>query len=157
MEEQQIPPVPQDLENFFNIAFDSATRTHLRQAAVWAKISTICAFVGYGITLVVAFIGRPEVTLETEGASITRTISTTSILGTLIAVAAGTFINYFLYRFAVSSIKGIDSMDSVGTNQGFSNLRTYFKILGICLIIGLCFAALGLVVFFAGLGAASRY
>lgn len=157
MEEQQIPPVPQDLENFFNIAFDGVTRAQLRQAAVWAKISTICAFIGYGVTLIVAFIGRPEVTLETEGANVTRTITSASILGTFITVAIGAFINYFLYRFAVSAIKGIDSMDSISTNQGFSSLRTYFKILGICLIIGLCFAALALLVFFAGLGAASRY
>jgi len=152
MEEQQVPPVPQDLENFFNIAFDGATRAKLRQAAVWAKISTLCAFIGYGVVLIVAFIGRPEYTLQTEGTRVTSMVTTASILGTLVAVAAGAFINYFLYRFAVSSIRGIDSMDSVRTNQGFNNLRTYFKILGICLIIGLCFAVLGGLALLANIG-----
>jgi len=157
MEEQQTPPVPQDLENFFNIAFDGPTRAQLRQAAVWAKISTLCAFIGYGIMLVVAFIGRPEYRIQTEGTRITSMASSASILGTLITVAAGAFINYFLYRFAVSSIRGIDSMDSVSTNQGFTNLRTYFKILGICLIIVLCFAVLGVLIFLASIGATNRY
>jgi hypothetical protein len=158
MEEQQIPPVPQDLENFFNITFDGATRAQLRQAAVWAKISTLCAFIGYGVMLIVAFIGRPQYRLETEGTKLTTVATSASILGTLIAVAAGVFINYFLYRFAVSSIRGIDSMDSASTNQGFNNLRTYFKILGICIIICLCFAVLGgLVLLFARTGARGRF
>lgn len=157
MEEQQLPPVSPDLDNFFNIAFDGATRAQLRQAAVWAKISTICAFIGYGVMLIVAFVGRPEYSFDTEGAKITRVANAASIAGTLLAVAIGAFINYFLYRFAVSAIRGVDSLDSVVTNQGFSSLRTYFKILGICLIIGLCFAALGLVALLIGMGASNRY
>ena len=156
MEEQQIPPVPQDLENFFNITFDVVTRAQLRQAAVWAKVATLCAFIGYGVMLIVAFIS--PYMLQSEGAGVTTMATSASVFGTLIAVAAGVFINYFLYRFAVSSIRGIDSMDSVSTNQGFNNLRRYFKILGICLIIVLCFAVLGgLLLFFASFGARSRY
>ncbi|HTI92121.1 MAG TPA: hypothetical protein VL727_16115 [Puia sp.] len=143
MEEQQISPVSQDLDNFFNIAFDGVTRAQLRQAAVWAKISTICAFIGYGVTLIVAFINQFS--------------TSASILGAFVVVALGSWVNYFLYRFAVSTIRGIDSMDSVKANEGFNNLRTYFKILGICLIIGLCLAALGVLGFLASLGAASRY
>ncbi|HXO75869.1 MAG TPA: hypothetical protein VN824_11550 [Puia sp.] len=143
MEEQQISPVSQDLDNFFNIAFDGVTRAQLRQAAVWAKISTICAFIGYGVSLI--------------SAVIVSYASSLSILGTLVAVALGTWVNYFLYRFAVSTIRGIDSMDSVRANEGFNNLRTYFKILGICLIVGLCLAALAILGFLAGLGAVSRY
>jgi hypothetical protein len=153
MEEQQHPPVSQDLENFFNIAFDGATRAQIRQAAVWAKIATLCTFIGYGITLIVAFIGRPEYRIQTNGTEVTRTVTHTSIFGTLITVAIGTWINYFLYRFAVSSIRSIDSMDGVSANEGFNNLRTYFKILGICLIIALCFAALAVVIILASIGA----
>ncbi|MBS1661015.1 MAG: hypothetical protein JST68_08190 [Bacteroidetes bacterium] len=156
MEEQQITPV-QDLDNFFNITFDNATRSLLRQAAVWAKISTLCAFVGYGISLIVAVVGRPTYPLGTEGAGITTMVTSARIFSTLITVAIGVFINYFLYRFAVSAIKGIDSLDTVSTNEGFNNLRKYFKILGICLIIGLCFVALALVLVLVNLGARSRY
>ncbi|HEY4289639.1 MAG TPA: hypothetical protein VGN00_21205 [Puia sp.] len=153
MEEQQLPQAPQDLENFFNIAFDGVTRAHLRKAAVWAKISTLCAFVGYGVVLIVAFIGQPVYSLGSNGEGLRRTVTATSIFGALLSVGAGIFINYFLYRFAVSSIRGIDSMDSVKANEGFSSLRRYFKILGICLIIVLCL--LVLVIVFAGLGAAT--
>lgn len=157
MEEQQISPVSQDLDNFFNITFDTATRTLLRQAAVWAKIATICAFIGYGVTLIVAFIGRPHYTLQSDESVVTTRATGAGILGAIITVAIGVFINYFLYRFAVSAIRGVDAMDSVRANEGFNSLRTYFKILGICLIIGLCFLLLALLVFFAGMGSAVRY
>lgn len=157
MEEQQISPVSQDLDNFFNITFDSATRTLLRQAAVWAKVTTLCAFIGYGITLIVAFIGRPNHVLEPDGSLVTTRATGTSILSAIITAAIGAFINYFLYRFSVSAIRGVDSMDSVKANEGFNSLRTYFKILGICIIIGLCFLVLALLVFLAGFGSATRY
>lgn len=157
MEEQQLSPVSQDLDNFFNISFDSTTRALLRQAAVWAKVSTICAFIGYGITLIVAFIGRPEYTLQNDDLSTTTRLTSSSILGTFISVAVGAFINYFLYRFAVASIRGVDSMDSVGANQGFNSLRTYFKILGICIIIGLCLMVLAFVIFLVSVGSTHRY
>ncbi|MBS1604138.1 MAG: hypothetical protein JST42_15835 [Bacteroidetes bacterium] len=157
MEEQQISPVSQDLDNFFNITFDTATRRILRQAAVWAKVATICAFSGYGVTLIIAFVGRPQYTLQSDGSFVTTRATGAGIFSAIITVAVGSFINYFLYRFAVAAIRGVDAMDSVRANEGFNNLRTYFKILGICIIIGLCFLALAVLVFFAGMGSSVRY
>ena len=140
MENQQLPSEHQSLDNFFNIAFDAAMRAQIRQAAVWAKICTLCAFIGYAIALVVAFFGQYSPEIEAVEGNYVRT---TGIVSALISTAFGAIINYFLYRFAVATAKGMDSMDNVKTNEGFNSLRIYFKIYGIILIIVLSLAALG--------------
>ena len=156
MEDQQITPASNPLDNFFNIAFDAGTRAQIKQAALWAKICTLCAFVGYAIALVVAFFGQQEVeySVSSEGVQAGSLVRTTAILSALVSAAIGIFINYFLYRFAVSTARGMDSMDSIRTNEGFNSLRRYFKIYGIIFIIALCVAALGLIAIF--IGAAGR-
>ncbi|HVS95877.1 MAG TPA: hypothetical protein VHE54_05300 [Puia sp.] len=139
MENQHTPQDQGSLDNFFNISFDTATRAQIRQAAVWAKLYAICAFVGYGIALVVAFFGRlSDVNYEGgEGFQMSASFRSGRILGALLVAAIGVFINYFLYRFATSTIRGIDAMDNITTNDGLNHLRRYFRILGILLIIAL--------------------
>lgn len=153
MENQETTPISGQLDNFFNIAFDPATRAQVRQAAVWAKVCTLCAFVGYGIALIVAIFGRPNYSGDTEGARVTGFLQAGNLAGVLIGTLIGVTINYFLYRFAVAAIRGMDTMDSIKTNEGFDNLRLYFKIIGILLIIVFSFGALALLfVIGAGLG-----
>ena len=146
MEDQQIPPVTNQLENFFNISFDEAARAQIKQAAVWAKVVTLCAFIGYAVVLVVAIFGQSAYPSDysSNGEIIGGYVRTGNMVGVVITIAFGVFINYFLYRFAVATAKGMDNMDSIKTNEGFNNLRRYFKICGILIIIGLCFAVLAL-------------
>ncbi len=153
MEDQQIPPVSNQLENFFNISFDEATRAQIKQAAVWAKVITLCAFVGYAVVLVVAIFGQPAYSADVEGAELGGYVRTSNMVGVILSVGLGVFINYFLYRFAVATAKGMDNMDTLKTNEGFNSLRRYFKIYGILIIICLCFLVLALLIgLLAGLG-----
>lgn len=152
MEEQQTSPDSNALENFFNIALDAGMRAQIKQAAVWAKICTLCAFIGYGIALIVAIFGRQGYSTDSEqGTRIESMVRAGSIGTVLIAIVIGGVINYFLYRFAVATAKGLDTMDSTKTNEGFNNLRIYFKVCGILLIIGLSLGALGVLVLVASL------
>ena len=146
MEDQQIPPATNQPENFFSISFDEATRVQIKQAAVWAKVITLCAFAGYAIALVVAIFGQTAYQLDysSNAEVIGGYVRTGNMVGVIITIALGVFINYFLYRFAVATAKGMDNMDSVKTNEGFNNLRRYFKIYGVLIIIVLCFVVLGL-------------
>lgn len=148
MEEQQIPP-SSPLDNFFSVAFDENTRRHIRTAAQWARIVALCAFIGYAISLVVVFFGRVSETVEYGGYT-TRSSRAGSIIGALIATVIGVIINFFLYRFADSTVKGMDAMDSIRSNDGFNNLRIYFKIYGIIIIIVLSFIVLGVIFFLIG-------
>jgi len=137
MENQQIPTDSSSLDNFFNISFDEATRGQVRKAAQWARICALCTFIGYGVSLIVTFFGRQTELTETEsGIQITSAYRAGAILGSLLVVGIGVWIYYFLYRFAISTAKGMDTMDSIKTNEGFDSLRRFFKIVGILLIIG---------------------
>jgi hypothetical protein len=137
MENQQIPTDSSSLDNFFNISFDEATRGQIRKAAQWARICALCTFIGYGVSLIVTFFGRQTELTETEsGIQITSAYRAGAILGSLLVVGIGVWIYYFLYRFAISTAKGMDTMDSIKTNEGFDSLRRFFKIVGILLIIG---------------------
>ena len=143
MENQQTPNDTNSLDNFFNIAFDEATRAQVRKAAQWARICTLCTFIGYGISLVVAFFGKQtELNESAEGVQISSAYRAGTIIGSLIVVGIGVWIYSFLYRFGTATAKGMDTMDSMKTNEGFNSLRIYFKIFGIILIVVLSLAAL---------------
>ena len=155
MENEQIPPASDALDNYFNISFDTTIRAQIRQAAIWAKVYALCAFIGYGIALIVAFFGRVIPFSSSLGIDDNPAFSeamssfrTSRIIAAVLTAAVGVFINYFLYRFSVSTVNGIDAMDNVTTNQGFGHLRRYFRILGIILIIVLSFMVLA---FFFGI------
>jgi len=137
MENQDQPEITHnELDNFFNLSFDANAREQLKQISLWAKICTLSTFAGYLISLVVAIFGHKDYSMEAEGFSFGGYIrSGTSIGGVLFTILAGGIINYFLYRFAVDTGQGVQSMDNMKLNTGFNNLRIYFKIFGIILIV----------------------
>lgn len=142
MEDQQLPLQTNPLDNFFNIAFDESIRTQIRTAAIWARICALCALIGYAVTLVVAFFQQLPYALDSEGIQASGSFRIRLVITALVTVAFGAIINYFLYRFAAATVRGMDAMDSLSTNEGFNSLRRYFKICGVLLIILLSLAAL---------------
>src|ERR1700722_19043851 len=139
MENQDQPEIIHNaLDNFFNLSFDANAREQLKQISLWAKICSLSAFAGYVISLVVAIFGHKDYSMEAEGFSFGGYIrSGSSIGGVLFTILAGGIINYFLYRFAAEIGQGVQSMDNMKLNTGFNNLRIYFKIFGIILIVAL--------------------
>ena len=154
--ENQPPEIINQLDNFFNISFDANMRAQVRQVALWARICALCAFAGYVITLVVAIFGTRDYSLEAEGFSFGAYFRSGtaggSIAGVVISAIIGSIINYFLYRFAVATARGVESMDTLEVNEGFNNLRIYFKIFGIILIVSLSLVALGILVAIVAFG-----
>ena len=137
------PEVINQLDNFFNLSFDTNAREQLKQISLWAKICALSAFAGYAISLVVAIFGHKDYSMEAEGFSFGAYLRTGTPLGSVIAtIIVGGFINYFLYRFATALGQGLQSMDTVRVNTGFNSLRIYFKIFGLFLIVVLSLAAL---------------
>ncbi|MBS1948574.1 MAG: hypothetical protein JST47_12485 [Bacteroidetes bacterium] len=137
------------LDNIFKISFDDNAREQLRSISLWAKISAICAFIGYGIALIVAFLGKTKAGFVTgNDADVVGSMARGSIVASaLVTAIIGTAINYFLYKFAVDAKQGLSGIDQVKLNTGLSSLKTYFKILGIILLI--CLIIVALVILFA--------
>ncbi len=158
MEDQHQPEIVNELDNFFNLSFDAGSREQLKQIALWAKICSICAFAGYIISLIVAIFGHKDISAEAEEFNFGVYFrSGNSIVGVLFTIVIGGIINYFLYRFAVAVGQGVQSMDAVKVNSGFSSLHIYFKILGILLIVVLSILLFVILIALIGLAAAPRY
>ena len=67
-------------------------------------------------------------------------------LGSVIfGIVIGLLINYFLYKFANLTRKGVNGMSQTDLNAGFYNLKIYFVIISVLVIIGLAFLLLFLV------------
>jgi len=118
-------------EDLFDVEIDATAKSLISDIATWAKIVAVSAFVGYAISLVAAVLGKNEL-----GSGFAATTSkATEITGTLINVIIGAIINIFLFRFAVEAKRGIDHIDQERLESGFNNLRIYYKILGVFIII----------------------
>ena len=67
-------------------------------------------------------------------------------LGSVIfGIVIGLLINYFLYKFANLTRKGVNGPSQSDLNAGFYNLKIYFVIISVLVIIGLAFLLLFLV------------
>jgi hypothetical protein len=134
------------LDNFFHISFDNSSRESLRKIAIWARVCAICAFLGYLIALLFAFFGKSPAE-NAEGMGFGAAMGRGSLIaGAFISAIIGGAINYFLYKFAVDAKAGIENMDQVKLNEGLSSFKTYFKIVGIILLIALILMALFMVI-----------
>jgi len=133
-------------EDLFDVEIDATAKSLINDIAIWAKIVAVSAFVGYGISLVVAVLGKPEI----ESGFAATAGKASQIASTLVGVIIGVIINIFLFKFGVEAKYGIDHIDQGRLESGFYNLRIYCKILGILLIIVLVFFLLGLLA--VGLG-----
>lgn len=132
-------------DSMFNISIEGAARDFLATAATWARIIAIVGFITAGLSVLEAIIGKQG---ETGASIIGSTLG--AIIGAVITVA----INIFLFRFATNIMSSLSNMSQVQFNEGVNNLRTYFKILGIIMIIVLSLVVL--IVMFYGLGMGLR-
>ncbi|HEV2355181.1 MAG TPA: hypothetical protein VGR89_13115 [Puia sp.] len=147
--ENQTPSKPgADIDNLFGISFDAISIDHLKRLSLWAKITSVCAFISYLFTLVAAFFGHATASALTDDntAATTTLTKTSNVIGAMLVVIIGGAINFFLYQFAVAVGKGARGMDPLKVNSGFDSLRIYFKIIGILLIIALAIIVLAIVV-----------
>jgi hypothetical protein len=112
-------------DNLFDITYDSAAGNYLKQAATWARICAVIAFISAGLTLIKSF----------GGGRGNMMAAAASVAVSLIVVAISILINVFLLRFANNTLTGLANANQEQLNEGVSNLGTYFKIVGILIIV----------------------
>jgi uncharacterized membrane protein YjgN (DUF898 family) len=129
----------------FDLSITESCKDHLRKIASWSLIIVICAVIGYIITLFKAFQPR---TLRTglEGFSVQETTGT-GIGSAILAIVVGLLVNYFLFQFSNKIKKGIGGMSRTDLNAGFYNLKMYFIIVGVLIIIMFVLALLVILAF----------
>lgn len=100
------------------------------------KIFAILLLVNGVLGLLAYFTTRQEV-IVAEGFATSIINSQNNIVATLIGFLLNVLFFYFLYRFSTSSKKAIEGLDQSELNISFNYLGTYFKIIGVLLILGL--------------------
>ena len=138
----------QDAENsLFDLSIDETAKDHLRKICSWTMIIVIVAVIGYVVAIIKALMPKAQL-VQSEGFGVS--VSAGQGVGSVIfGVIIGLLINYFLYQFSNLTKKGVNGMSQTDLNAGFYNLKIYFVIISVLVIIALAFVLL----FFVAVGA----
>ena len=130
------------------VRIDDTAKRHIAALAQWAMIIVITAVLGYVITLIQAFTASPEAETSSEGfTNYLRMGANQGIGSAIFGIIIGLLINYFLYRFSVQTRKSIAASDVDELSGGFRNLKIYFIIITIFMIIIFLFGMIGVLAF----------
>ena len=131
----------QDAENsLFDLSIDETAKDHLRKICSWAMIIVIVAVIGYVVAIIKALMPKAQL-VQSEGFGVS--VSAGQGVGSVIfGVIIGLLINYFLYQFSNLTKKGVNGMSQTDLNAGFYNLKIYFVIISVLVIIALAFVLL---------------
>ena len=139
----------------FGFGIDDASRSHLAEAAKWAKFLAIVGFVMCGFIVIASFfIGTIFSTSfsryndYSDGPSVGGGFG---ILITLFYLAFGLLYFFpclFLFRFANHMKSALNTNDQLTLNKSFQNLKIMFRFVGILTIIVI---SLYVLLFFVGI------
>lgn len=121
----------------FTLAIEGEARQLLHAAASWARIVAIIGFIGAGITLLSTVL---------SGAKAGGLALASNLIVVTLFLIVGVVLNILLYRFATYTLASLDNQSQVQFNEGTGNLKTYFKLMAILIIIAM---ALFFIVFLA--------
>ena len=131
-----------------SIRIDDTAKRHIASLAQWAMIIVTTAVIGYVISLIQAFTAPTVPETSSEGfTTILQMGGDKSMFSAIFGIIMGLLINYFLYRFSVQSRKGITTSDVVELSGGFRNLKIYFIIITIFMIIIFLFGLIAVLAF----------
>ena len=138
--------------SLFDLSIDETAKDHLRRICSWTLVIVITAVIGYVVAIVKAFTPKTQV-VQSEGFG--ASLNTGQGIGSVIfGIIIGLLVNYFLYQFANLTKKGVNGMSQTDLNAGFYNLKIYFVIISVLVIIVLAFVLLFLLT--VGANAATR-
>jgi hypothetical protein len=120
-------------ESIFKFAFDEVSKDHIKGISQWAIINAVLSFAGLAITTVefIKAYSSPFTTTFQFG------MGAGNELGYFVTMSVTILLNVFLYIAGMQMKRGIDQMSPAQLTRGWANLRTYFKIYGIVIIIAI--------------------
>ncbi len=135
-------------KSLFDLSFDENTKQQLKGAATWGGIAAIVAIIGAILSFINYFIQRNNVkSFQFEGFPEMRASqSSGNIVSSIIMFALGIALFYYLNKFSKSAKTGIDGSNQPLINEGLASLSTYFKIIGVLLIIAIVFGCFALLI-----------
>lgn len=148
--------------SLFSLTIDPVTKSHLSEAARWAKFLAIIGFVFLALmvvgglfvsTIMASSMSQFEGGYGGGSANIFASMGAGLAVLYIILAVIMFFPLLFLLRFANRTKAALASNDQQVLNTSFQNLKAYFRYIGIITIIILAFYAIAIV--FGVLGAAA--
>jgi hypothetical protein len=123
-------------KSLFDISFDENVKQNLKGAAIWGGIAAIASLIGSILSLVNYFVQKGRINRYGGGY---REAQQAANIGGFVSVAItliiGILLFVFLNKFSRMSKSGVDAGDPHLINEGLGSLSTYFKFIGVLLII----------------------
>jgi magnesium-transporting ATPase (P-type) len=140
-------------QSIFEMGFDEQVRQELKGAATWGGFAAIVSLSGSILSMVAYFIVKPKVGKyginSNQEAEITQFANTSGFVSAVFTLIIGVILFYLLNKFSRSAKNGLANNDNYFINEGLGSLSSYFKFIGVLLIIVLVLAGLA---FLVGLG-----
>lgn len=129
------------------LKIDATAKMHIRSLASWAMVIVVVTIVGYVLNIVELIVGpgSEPVSVQSEGFSAAILSGEKNVVGTVITILIGLAVNYFLYKFASTVSSSISGVSQEKFSNGFRNLKIYFAITSIFMILFLLIMLIGLV------------
>jgi len=139
-------------DQLFSLSIDHSTKSHLNEAAKWARFLAIAGMVSLVLLVILGFYmsSRMAATMEQfeeyEGSSISRGIGVGMAIIYLVIAVIGFFPLMYLMKFASQMRNAIAANNQEYLNSSFQNLKICFRYLGIVTIIGIAFYLLSILI-----------
>ncbi|MBL7734735.1 MAG: hypothetical protein JNL51_04705 [Chitinophagaceae bacterium] len=143
--------------NVLDLHYDQESIGYFEQSAKWAKFIAIVGFVFSGLFVILSFfIGSIFSSMPEMSAPGFGMLGGGAITAIYLVIA---LINFFpclyLFRFATRLQEAVKANDGVKMNNALKNLKSFFKFIGVVLIVTLAFyavAIIGGIIFVAAMG-----
>jgi len=137
-------------KSLFDLSFDENVKQSLKGAATWGGLAAIVSLIGSILGLVNYFVEKGKESRyggnSLEEMQIQQAANTGGFVSVVITLIIGIILFYFLNKFSRSAKAGVDTNDHYLINEGLGSLSTYFKFIGVLLIIILVLFALGILI-----------
>ena len=140
--------------SLFGLGIDSISKSHLSEAAKWARFLAICGFVFLGLMViygvVVSFVIADMASTMSQFDTTANENSLKNLMGIgmiifyIVFAVIAFFPYYFLLRFANKMKAALISNDQEALNGSFQNLKILYRYMGILMIISLVLIFFGI-------------
>ena len=140
--------------SLFGLGIDNISKSHLSEAAKWARFLAICGFIFLGLMIiygiVVSFVMVDMASALSQVDSTPGENSLKNMMGIgmvifyIVFAVIAFFPYYFLLRFANKMKAALISNDQDALNGSFQNLKILYRYMGILMIISLVLMLFGI-------------
>ena len=136
----------QQERSLFDITFNDHVKQQLKSVAVMGGVTAIVALASSLLGLVNYFVEKNKPRpYQYESMDSAAAYGGAGILGLFIGLVISIFLFYFLNKFSRSAREGIESNNQSLIGEGLGSLASYFKIIGVLVIIVLILVFLAIV------------